>query len=1118
MNYIEINEKQRKRINQICSMNYQFDWEDKNIINILIGELPKIRHYSDETKIKKEIQHLEEYYDKYNFFRVDKNKFIQDVEALINDIKKKNEFWRGLDVFQIDRAIKLQEFCLISGEGGIGKSFFIKCLEEKISDLNIPHLCIYGKFKKDFKGFDVDEITSASKDGFIFIVDAINELSSDGQSELLNILKKFIDHPKIRVVLTYRNKAMDEKILKQYQEIAKCEYYFRGVSYESALDELQKLKIPDLYKYEDILFSNNALLLNMLLEILRNEKIEYERENSLNLVTFILETYVEKYIRKVYKNQLATINPKMIWKDVKRMANWMYQYETKEIEEKDLLSIIKNGNIFINVLEQAGIINSFEYEGKMIYSFGIDLLTDFLIARSLFDDIDQKDYDECKETIIKKTNKLYSIKEAVILIIFDKFTSDYECIKKLLFETKLITSFDYATILKIRFDVTNINDFMDVFDLTKKDDLLIYFAGYRNKPFNCVNYLNSYYKQESNQLSKLSKTLSGTHYLGRIKERLKNILYFITLNRDTDRCDDEAFYFALWCSAAPNRDIRCLAMKLLYEALQHNNEYKNLLMFLYKDIKDFYIKEAIIFVLASFRKHDKDIKDFFEHLIVNEKYLIDKSIKRIADYLGDGYKYIKYKRNDLCRKDIKCISKELINNLSYIDLMDKEFLPFRFYSLDHINMYTKFLDVDKNEIEKFNLKLSETYSCVQNGECNGSMVLEKHILSELKLDYGNRVLGNIEILSSLEVIAKKIYSLYEEPFNEKKYIGAKSEFINSTFRKCMDISASLLYGSLMCNYYTNEFITFNRKNFIGYKVYDPIEDDEDVYLTTPISTYQDYIEQLGDLILERVSLPVVKNIDWANDASYTRENLFSFLKPVVKRDKEWVLLAARISLFDKNKNNDMEWMDSYSIWCCTSADESLLEYTNCNHLTINPKYYVDNINDYKNCSSKPWLCKGVKNIYGGYEVFDETSMVLPPAELIKYFNLVPDNSNASWVNDKHEIIIYCNNNKNSYYKDSIRSTIFMRKDYFDEYIKKNTLKYFGFTERYIPKTGYANEASLHFEFTKDRIIKEFKNDIMYDKYSVKCDLCNNCPHGLKKDLSNKEIIIDDIYRFFEIEV
>lgn len=1112
MSYVELNENQRKKINQICSMNYKFDWEDKNIIKILMGKLPRIRHYSDETRIKKEIYRLEECYNKYNFFKVDKVKFIQDIEKLMNDIKKKNEFWHGLDIFQIDRVIKLQEFCLISGEGGIGKSFFIKCLEEKIDDLNIPHLCIYGKFKKDFKDFDVNEIILASKNGFIFIVDAINELSSDGQSELLNILKKLISYPKIRVILTYRNKAIDEKILKQFQEIAKYEYYFHGVSYESALNELLKLKIPDLYKYEDILFSNNALLLNMLLEILRKNKIVYEREKSLSLVTFILETYVEEYIRKIYKKELTSIDPKMIWEDVKVMANWMYQYETKEIDEKDLLSIIKSGNIFINVLEQAGIINSFEYEGKMLYSFGIDLLTDFLIARSLFVDIDQKNYDECKKIIIKKTNKLYSIKEAAILIIFDKFSPNYEYIKKLLFETNLITSFDYETILKIRFNAVNINNFMKVFHITKKDDLIIYFGGYINKPFNCVNYLNLYYRQESNQLSKLSKTLSGIHYLGRVKERLKNILYFVTLNKEIDRCDDEAFYFAFWCCASPNQDIRCLAMKLLYETLQQNNNYKNLLISLYKGTKDFYIKESIIYVLVSFHKHDIDIKVFLEDLIANEKYLIDKSIKRIATYLGDEYEYIKYKRNDLCRKDIKYISNELINNLLYIDLSDKEFLPFRFYSSDNINMYTKFMDVDKNEIERFNLKLRETYSCVQNGECNGSMTLKEHILSEFKLDYDNRILSNIEILSSLEIIAKNIYSLYEEPYGEKKLVGETRNFRNSTYRKCMDVSIGLLYGSLMCNYYTNDFATFNnyQKNSIGYELYDPIKDGEDTYLTTPISTYQDYVEQLGDYIVGCINLPYKKNIDWVNDASFTRKNLLSITKPIVKKDKEWILLAGRIFMFEKNKINDIEWADSYNIWCCTLAEESLFEYTNCDYLTINPEYYIDNIYDYKNCSSKPWLCKSIKNIDGNSEMFDETSMVLPPATLIKYFNLVPDNSNASWVNDKHEIIIYCNNNKNSYYKDSIRSTIFIRKDYFDLYTENNILKYFAFTERYIPETGYAKETSLQFEFTKDKIIKEFKNDRMYEKRTLKCDLCNNCPHGIKKDLSDEVNIIDDI--------
>lgn len=108
----------------------------------------------------------------------------------------------------------------------------------------------------------------------------------------------------------------------------------------------------------------------------------------------------------------------------------------------------------------------------------------------------------------------------------------------------------------------------------------------------------------------------------------------------------------------------------------------------------------------------------------------------------------------------------------------------------------------------------------------------------------------------------------------------------------------------------------------------------------------------------------------------------------------------------------------------------------------------------------------MNNINDRLEIFDETSLVLPPAQLINYFNLTPDNSNASWVNDTNEIIIYCNNNKKSYYHDLIQSTIFIRKDYFDVFIENNTLKYFAFTERYIPETGYVNESSFSFWIKK----------------------------------------------------
>lgn len=40
---------------------------------------------------------------------------------------------------------------------------------------------------------------------------------------------------------------MDKQILEEYKEIAKAEYTFPGVSFESALNELLKMSVPDVY-------------------------------------------------------------------------------------------------------------------------------------------------------------------------------------------------------------------------------------------------------------------------------------------------------------------------------------------------------------------------------------------------------------------------------------------------------------------------------------------------------------------------------------------------------------------------------------------------------------------------------------------------------------------------------------------------------------------------------------------------------------------------------------------------------------------------------------------------------------------------------------------------------
>ena len=105
-----------------------------------------------------------------------------------------------------------------------------------------------------------------------------------------------------------------------------------------------------------------------------------------------------------------------------------------------------------------------------------------------------------------------------------------------------------------------------------------------------------YYCQGSVRTKELSNTLEGYYSQTEVKNRLKNVLYFTTLNDRTDRRDDEAFYFALLCCAAPNRDVRCLALKLLYEVVSKNDRYIRKVILEYSTICDLYIQEAIIYV------------------------------------------------------------------------------------------------------------------------------------------------------------------------------------------------------------------------------------------------------------------------------------------------------------------------------------------------------------------------------------------------------------------------------------------------------------------------------------------------------------------------------------------
>lgn len=148
MDYKALNENQRKRMLQISKNDFSMEWENPDFLDALIGKLPPIHHDRNEENIKTELAELNKYYSQFDFFATDRAKFIQQIKVLINVIHNKNANWYGLDLYRVEECIRQQEFCLISGEGGIGKSYFIKCLEEEFERNGIPHLCIYGNLKR----------------------------------------------------------------------------------------------------------------------------------------------------------------------------------------------------------------------------------------------------------------------------------------------------------------------------------------------------------------------------------------------------------------------------------------------------------------------------------------------------------------------------------------------------------------------------------------------------------------------------------------------------------------------------------------------------------------------------------------------------------------------------------------------------------------------------------------------------------------------------------------------------------------------------------------------------------------------------------------------------------
>ena len=169
MNYFELNEYNKGCINRTCNNDTHFEWEDGNFMGYLLGGLPELKAYAPDGKVPLQFSELSKIYRSYNFIETEPRLFYKQIKNIVTAISKDHPYWFRLNLPLVKDTLQSHKSCLISGEGGIGKSYFIKCFEQELSKRKTKHLCLYGKFNQIISDIDFDEIAHiAEREEFVF--------------------------------------------------------------------------------------------------------------------------------------------------------------------------------------------------------------------------------------------------------------------------------------------------------------------------------------------------------------------------------------------------------------------------------------------------------------------------------------------------------------------------------------------------------------------------------------------------------------------------------------------------------------------------------------------------------------------------------------------------------------------------------------------------------------------------------------------------------------------------------------------------------------------------------------------------------------------------------------
>ena len=1095
MNCKMLNKQNRLLMKNEISSDYNFKWLDDDLMDTLLKKFENIYPYSsDPEEFRKSdyIKNINTLFTKKNDRKISDVVFLKKLKNICDEIEKNYPELTYQYKYKIDTysdIVSKSNRLLINGEGGIGKSYFVYKLEEKLEEYRYNHLVLYGKFNLDIPDSIIEEIEKKNKE-FYLIIDAINEYDNEKQELILKLIKRLNKKSNYNIIVTYRDNSISDKKINYLKSLLSNTYQFQGVDFDSAILGMIERYGIDFIKYLDVIETNNPLYIKMLKNIMNDPKIKKRGKlTSVLQVTFIFEQYIKDTCSYDY------------WPYIKNISEEMFDSGQHFISDDRLKDICGESykDFLKKVLEQK-IFTSSYYDGKQVYIFSIQKLSDYIIARTLFNRIKDKKDEEIIDIINEKIDSHYTLSEPFILLLIDKYKD--KDIKKAFYyimNTKLADSLSIDHFKKIDFNEKQIEEVQSMITFKDFRYLFMVIGGCPNRAFSCTSYLNEKILLDRNlQLNIIEKYRESEYYF-----RLKNIAYSIPFIKTQECIIREYFYYSFWLMSSQNERIRKLAIKCTYDILYHNNTFIDELISYYNKVCDLYIKKGIIHILSTLSKNQSVI-NFFNSIYNDENEIDAEIIFRVSVYLGleDKYQLLKKKNynKEIDENEEVDNTFDLNHIISLADIYEKYVLKFKRYTpKNELHLNNNFIINDPNEISKYNLELDKKFKCLKNNE-------------ECRNEFSKKDIDlYVSKVEPIELDSKRMFILFQEIFKEicatynydyhidERFNDYSNKFSDSIRKKLLLLTQDKLLGSLMSNYYINNFIIYDDEKNIGYSNYryNYYDDDEKIYLNAPICPFNELVDRLNMKLCDNIGLNKHFNYNWFKSVNNSVESCCKMTKPIKYDGEYWSLIGGQAHIFIADAVNAF-----YSCYMAFNPSDLLSNNHDARYKTIENKKYYGPVDEYIKCIYD----KNMEIPDFDYDSKDIKSSCVsfPSPKLVKELNLSFNFLTSSWNNENGKIII-CDTNPKPNRNYPIRGAIYMKTSVLNDLKKNNKIVYWCYTEKNYKNYRFNDKAELHLELSKTgKVVKKYNNNSPMIEEQVNKEKCPKCPYNIDKIIRNNQ--------------